>query len=99
MSLRTCTIPIVTIFHSEDEPPEAGPADEALAFARAALSAVPLIGSPAVELLSQIVTPSLERRRDEWLATVGERLRRLEHEKRLRLDDLRDDAAFVDVAV
>jgi hypothetical protein len=88
----------MTIFRSEDRPPQAGPADDALAFGRAALSMVPLVGSPAVELLGLIVKPSLERRRDEWLTGIGERLRSLEEAKRLTLNDLQNDETFVDVA-
>jgi hypothetical protein len=89
----------MTIFHSEDQPPEPGPGDTALTVAKAVMQAVPLVGSPAAELLNLIVTPPLQRRRDEWFTDLGERIRRLEIDKGIRLYDLRENAAFVDIAI
>ena len=60
------------------EPPEATKGDVAHAIARAGLSAVPVIGGPAVELFQHLVQPPLERRRLQWMASVGEKLRELE---------------------
>jgi hypothetical protein len=53
---------------AEPAPPKAGKADVAHALAKGAISTVPLIGAPAAELFSLIVTPPLERRRAEWVS-------------------------------
>lgn len=38
---------------------------------KAALATIPIIGGPAVELFSAVVTPSLEKRRIEWLNALA----------------------------
>ncbi|MES2461814.1 MAG: hypothetical protein V4671_14615, partial [Armatimonadota bacterium] len=43
------------------------PADGARTVARTVLSMVPLVGSPAAELLNSVFAEPLSRRRDEWL--------------------------------
>ena len=60
------------------ETPKASKGDVAHAIAKAGLSAVPVIGGPAVELFQHLVQPPLERRRQEWMALVGEKLEELE---------------------
>lgn len=52
--------------------------DVAHAIVKAGLSAVPMVGGPAVELFQFIVQPPLEKRREEWMREIGERLRALE---------------------
>lgn len=48
--------------------------DIAHAFVRSALGAIPVGGSAAVELFNAIITPPLEKRRREWMASVGDAL-------------------------
>lgn len=60
------------------EPPKATNGDAAHAIAKAALSVIPLVGGPAVELFQYLVQPPLERRRAEWMASIGEKLQELE---------------------
>jgi hypothetical protein len=91
----------------EKKDPPAGPAmpsdksvgDAAVAIAKAGLQSVPLIGGAAAELLANVVTAPLERRRLEWLQQLGERLSRLEADGRLKVEDLREDEAFADVVL
>lgn len=64
------------------------------AAAKAVLSVVPAIGGPAVELFQYVVQPPLEKRRDEWMAQVGEKLKQLETEG-LKLADLQDNEQFI----
>lgn len=77
-------------------PPKQTKWDAALAVVRAAVSAVPAVGSPAVELMSLLLVPPIERRRSEWMEAVAEKLLRLEEEQRLVLLDLPSNDAFVD---
>jgi hypothetical protein len=79
------------------QPPESSAADAGHAVVRSALSLVPIAGGPAVELLNWLVTPSLERRRSEWMNDVADGLRRVEAAHVGLLDTLRNDAGFVDL--
>lgn len=45
---------------------------------KAGVSAVPVVGGSAKELLSLVITPSLEKRRDKWIESVAEELKKLE---------------------
>ena len=65
---------------------------------RAGISLIPFAGAPASELLNILVTPPLERRKQEWLTGIGERLRKLEEEG-VSLEDLRNNEDFIDVVM
>lgn len=60
------------------EPPKTSKMDAAHTITKAGLSVLPVIGGPAVELFQHLVQPPLERRRQEWMAAVGEKLQQLE---------------------
>lgn len=68
--------------------------DVAHTVAKAGLSAIPLVGGPAVELFQYVVQPPLEKRREHWMADVGAKLKELE-DKGLKLEDLRGNEQFV----
>lgn len=51
--------------------------DQVHALVKAALSVVPVVGGPAVELFQYVVQPPLEKRRDEWMRSIGEKLEEL----------------------
>jgi hypothetical protein len=70
--------------------------DHAHAVVRAALGALPLGGSAAVELFNTIVTPPIERRRRAWMQSVGEALKHLQ-ETAGGIDVVRlsEDEAFI----
>ncbi len=76
--------------------PSAG--DAAHAIVKAGLSAVPIVGGPAVELFQFLIQPPLDRRRNEWMARVGEALSRLE-DRGLDIESLRDNDQFVSVVM
>lgn len=81
---------------AEPAPPKAGKADVAHALAKAVISEVPLIGAPAAELFSLVVTPPLERRRAEWLNAIYGRLKQLETEVQgFRIEALKDNPLFI----
>jgi len=79
-------------------PPEPGGGDSAHAVARAVLDGIPVVGSAAVELLQAIITPPLERRRDEWMSDVAHAIRELQR-KGLTSEKLREDPAFIDTVL
>ncbi len=78
------------------QPPKRTRGDHLHLAARAGIAAVPLLGGPATELFSALLAPPLQKRREEWLSELVERLKRLErnHES-LRMDLLGEDDAFV----
>lgn len=81
------------------KPPKSTKGDTAHAVARAGLSAIPVAGGAASELFSMLITPPLERRRREWMEEVGKGLGRLEQELGVKLEDLRENPAFIDTAM
>ena len=85
--------------HDDEFPTKKTIGDAGHAIARAGLSALPLVGGPAVELFQNLVTPPLDKRRVEWMQEIGERLHKLETEGRIRIDDLREDPVFIDTVM
>lgn len=72
------------------------PADHIHAAVRSALSAIPLGGGAAVELFNAIITPPIERRRREWMHSVGESLAQLQEKAgTVNVSRLLEDEAFV----
>lgn len=68
--------------------------DVAHALTKAGLSAIPVVGGPAVELFQLLVQPPLERRRAAWMEQVGQKLLELEA-KGLDLSKLQGNEQFV----
>lgn len=72
--------------------------DVAHAFKKAGLSAIPGVGGPASEVFSLVVTPSLEKRRDEWIESIGKALKALEEKvKGFKIENLKNNEAFISV--
>jgi hypothetical protein len=68
--------------------------------AKAAVSAIPVLGGPGAELMGMILQPAIEARRDAWLDRLGQAV----DEMRTRFKDfdprqLADNAMFVTVAM
>lgn len=84
---------------SRYEPPQRDNGDIAYAVSRAVVSSIPLVGASAVELLQILITPSLEKRRDEWMKEVGQSLRALEQNKGVRLEELQSNETFIDIVL
>lgn len=68
--------------------------DVAHAIAKAGLSALPVVGGPAVELFQLLIQPPLEKRREAWMAEVGKKLQELES-RGLDLTNLQTNEEFV----
>lgn len=76
------------------EVPKQSKGDVAHTLTKAGLSVIPVVGGPAVELFQLLIQPPLEKRRTEWMAEVGEKLRELEV-KGLKLEYLQKNQEFV----
>ncbi|MFO0809310.1 MAG: hypothetical protein U0746_11840 [Gemmataceae bacterium] len=81
------------------EPPTAGGGDIVHSGIRAVISAIPYVGSPALEFFNFMLAPPVERRRQEWMEGVGEALRDLESRGAVTADDLQRNEAFVSTAL
>lgn len=75
--------------------PSSSAGDKLHLLVRAVLSAVPGVGGPATELFNAIVTPPLERRRQEWMEMVGVEISRLSATRNIEIEHLHDNEAFV----
>lgn len=73
--------------------------DVVYAIAKAGLGSIPLVGAAASELLTLIVAPPIESRRNAWLLSIGEKLRQLENEKRLDVAQLQSNEQFIDAVL
>ena len=60
------------------QPPKRSPDDYIHTFARSLISAIPVVGGAGAELFSMVIAPPIEKRRDEWMNDIAERLTRLE---------------------
>ena len=81
------------------QPPEPDWKDRAHVLVRAGLGSLPCVGAAATELFQMVITPSLEKRRIEWMNSVAEALKRLEEKEQLRIDDLVSNELFVDTVL
>jgi hypothetical protein len=75
-------------------PPERTKGDLALAGARAVIAAVPIVGGSLVEAFNQVVQPPLDKRRTEWMESVGERLEELESQG-VDIEALKENEEFI----
>lgn len=66
---------------------------------RAGISAIPVLGGPALELFNAVVAPPLRKRQVEWMEFVTAGLKRLELQQRCIVDDLKDNDAFIDTVM
>jgi hypothetical protein len=79
------------------EPPKATSGDRVHSIVKAGLGSIPGVGSVAVELFTALINQPLEKRRDEWMAQVGERLQELAEQDRINLEELQKNDAFIDL--
>jgi hypothetical protein len=81
------------------KPPKAGSGDVGYAAVKAGISMIPLAGAPASELLRLIVTPPLEKRRSEWMESIGNALLELEKKMNIVREDFQNNDKFIDAAM
>ncbi len=87
---------LTQIMADSDEKLKPTKGDAAHAFVRGALSTVPLVGGPAVELFSALVTPPLAGRRDQWVKEIAQALKELQGKvDGLTLENLSDKEQFI----
>ncbi|HEV2385873.1 MAG TPA: hypothetical protein VGS20_01330 [Candidatus Acidoferrales bacterium] len=80
--------------------PEPDGADTMQGIARAGLAAIPVFGGSVTEILSLVLAPAVQLRRDEWFRELADAVDRLE--KRLdgfKIENLVQDDAFVSATI
>ncbi|MCH7792485.1 MAG: hypothetical protein IID31_09430 [Planctomycetes bacterium] len=86
-------------FLVSEQPPTRTTGKVSHAIAKAALGSIPLAGAAASELFAFVITSPLERRRDEWMHAVAERLGALEDRRAESLTYLQYDESFLDTVL
>lgn len=82
-----------------DPPSKLTAGDLVHTLARTGLSAIPGVGGPAAELLNVVIAPPVQRRMLAFVDDLAARLKKLEDEGRLRVEDLAAQDAFLDATV
>ncbi len=80
-------------------PPDKSIGDHAHTLVKAGLNIIPVFGGTAAELLGAVISPPLERRRNEWMLMIADSLSRLEAEEPARFARLAESDEFASVAV
>lgn len=80
--------------------PEPGVTNETRALVKSGLAAIPAIGGALSELIDLVISPSLARRRDDWLRELANALEALEARvEGFRLENLAGNEAFVSATI
>lgn len=80
--------------------PKRNASDVAHTLVKAGIATVPCVSSLASELFSLVVTPSLEKRRDEWIESIAKALKALEEKvDGFKIENLQKNEAFVSTVV
>jgi len=80
----------------EQEMPRKNVGDVAHALVKAGISAIPIAGAPAAEIFALIVTPPYERRRNEWIQSVGNGLKELAGKiEGFKIEELSQNETFI----
>jgi len=70
--------------------------DAAHALVKGTISSVPYVGGLASEIFSLVIAPSIEKRRDDWFRSIGERLSELEEKAEgFNIENLKGNESFV----
>lgn len=81
---------------SEQKKPKKSVGDVAHALVKATISQIPIAGAPAAEIFALVVTPPYERRKDEWIESVGNGLKELaEKVEGFKIEELSNNETFI----
>jgi hypothetical protein len=76
--------------------PQAQIGDHLHTAAKATLSLIPIFGGPAAEIFAALITPSLQRRRDNWIEEIGTGLQSLQDQfEDFKLESLQQNEKFI----
>lgn len=70
--------------------------DHAHTTVKAGLSMIPIVGGPASELFSAVITPPLSKRRDEWMDSISTALMELQGKvENFNIENLSENEIFI----
>jgi hypothetical protein len=82
------------------KPPERGIGDAGHAIVKGLVSAIPALGGPAAELFGFVIVPPLEKRRNEWMNTVAQKIKELEEKQAgFKIEALAENQLFLTVVM
>ncbi|MFD1772061.1 hypothetical protein [Sphingobacterium suaedae] len=73
--------------------------DVTYAAAKAILGSIPVVGGAATELFGLVVTPPVEKRRQQWMEAVAGKLAELDQQGTTDVSKLSADEEFIDVVL
>jgi hypothetical protein len=79
--------------------PKENASDVVHSLTKGALGALPIVGGLASEIFGLVVTPSLEKRRVEWLNNLASELEKLKEAEKVDFKELSNNQDFLDVII
>jgi hypothetical protein len=78
------------------EKPRPSKEDVIYALTKSGVSQIPIVGASAAEILALVVAPPLQKRRDEWIESIGEGLKKLEETvEGFKIEELANNEKFI----
>lgn len=76
--------------------PESTSGDKVLAVSKVLIDLIPMVGSSANDIIAMIITPPLQKRKDEWIKSIAEELIKIKEKvEGFKLEDLQNNETFV----
>lgn len=80
--------------------PEAEILDVAHTGCKAGLALIPVVGGAVAEVFAAVITPPIEKRRDEWMKSIVDKLRELENKiEDFNIDELPQNELFISALI
>src|SRR5689334_16091822 len=83
----------------ETTPPGRTAGDYVYTGVKAIVSAMPYVGGPIAELLTLVIAPPLEKRRDEWLKDLAEVVKTIAARKGISPEELSKSDSFISASL
>lgn len=82
------------------KPPKPSAVDAGHAIVKGLISAIPALGGPAAELFGLVIAPPLEKRRNEWMNAIAQKITDLERKQAgFKIEDLAGNQLFLTVVM
>ena len=85
---------------NDPNPPQPSAKDAGYALTKGLISAFPYLGGPAAELFGLVIAPPLEKRRNEWMNRVAQKISELEGKQAgFKIEELASNQLFLTVVM
>lgn len=82
---------------NELSPPKQKASDIAHTIVKGGLGAIPIVGAPAAEIFNLLVSPPIEKRKNEWMEKISQRLIDLEAKQSGFIESLKNNDTFINI--